>query len=97
MDRTPIMFNNDVTLWMAFPTKEDEFYYRNAQGDEIIYVSEGEGVLETAFGEIVYSQGDYLIIPRGIMHRYRFTKGEKHFFITEGKGETRTPSSYRNN
>ena len=96
LDRTPIMFNNDVALWMAFPDKEDEFFYRNAQGDEIVYVSDGEGILETAFGEILYSQGDYLIIPRGIMHRYRFTKGEQHFFITEGKGETRTPSRYRN-
>ncbi|SVA43626.1 uncharacterized protein METZ01_LOCUS96480, partial [marine metagenome] len=38
LDRTPIMYNNDVALWMAFPNKEDEFYYRNAQGDEIIYV-----------------------------------------------------------
>ncbi|PXF18502.1 MAG: homogentisate 1,2-dioxygenase, partial [Methanobacteriota archaeon] len=34
LDRTAIMFNNDVTLWMAFPDAEDEFYYRNAQADE---------------------------------------------------------------
>ena len=50
MDRVPMRFNNDVALWMAFPDKEDDFYYRNAQADEIIYVSDGSGTLETAFG-----------------------------------------------
>ncbi len=96
LDRTAIMFNNDVTLWMAFPDAEDEFYYRNAQADEIVYVSDGSGTLETAFGELSYSQGDYLVIPRGILHRYRFGKGEQRFFITESKGEVRTPKRYRN-
>ena len=96
LDRSPIMFNSDVVLWMAFPDKEDDFYYRNAQGDEIIYVSNGEGFLETAFGEITYSQGDYLIVPRGIMHHLRFTSDNQRFLIIEGKGETRTPRRYRN-
>lgn len=96
LNRTPLLFNNDVALWMAFPDKEDQFYYRNGQADEIVYVSDGEGVLETAFGEIAYSQGDYLVIPRGIMHRYRLSAIDHHFLIIEGKGETRTPSRYRN-
>tara|TARA_B100001123_G_C15191731_1_gene979667 strand:+ start:171 stop:1352 length:1182 start_codon:yes stop_codon:yes gene_type:complete len=96
LDRTPIMFNNDVVLWMAFPDKEDDFFYRNAQGDEIIYVSDGEGLLGTAFGEIAYSRGDYLIIPRGIMHHLKFTDGKQQLLIIEGKGETRTPRRYRN-
>ena len=54
------------------PTKEDDYFYRNAQGDEVVYVSDGAGVLETQLGEIAFRQGDYLVIPRGILHRYRF-------------------------
>ena len=51
-DRIPLLFNNDVALAFAQPTKEDDFFYRNAQGDEIVYVSDGEGVLETQLGEL---------------------------------------------
>ena len=54
---------------MARPQKDDDFFYRNAQGDELVYVSEGGGVLESAFGELPFRSGDYVVIPRGILHR----------------------------
>ena len=41
----------------------------------MVYVTEGEGVLETQMGEMPFRAGDYIVIPRGILHRYRFTKG----------------------
>ncbi|MFT4552288.1 MAG: homogentisate 1,2-dioxygenase [Chlamydiales bacterium] len=96
MDRTPVMFNNDVTLSMAYPDKEDDFYFRNSQADEVIYVSHGSGVLETAYGETPYKDGDYIVIPRGILHRYRLGKEKNCFFIIEGVGEIKTPPHYRN-
>lgn len=96
MDRIPLLFNNDVTLSLVKPDKQDSFYYRNGQADEIVYVSYGAGTLETAFGELHFSEGDYLVIPRGILHRYRFEGNKNCFFITESTGEVRTPKRYRN-
>lgn len=96
LGRTPMLFNDDVTLYMAFPDKEDDFYYRNGQGDEIVFVHHGKGVLESAFGEQEYGPGDYLVIPRGILHRYRMEDVPHQFFITEAAGEVHTPKIYRN-
>lgn len=95
LDRTPLLFNPDVALSIVDATAEDEFHYRNAQGDELAYVSEGGGVLETQFGEIVFRKGDYLVIPRGILHRYRFA-APLRLLVIESTGYVRTPKRYRN-
>ena len=52
MDRKPFLFNDDAIMMMCYPDKNDDYFYRNAQGDEIIYVSLGSGTLETAFGNV---------------------------------------------
>lgn len=96
MDRIPVLFNSDVALLYVEPDREDPFFYRNAQGDEVVYVSEGDGVLETLFGELPYRQGDYLVIPRGILFRFRFGEEKQSFLVVESAGEVRTPSRYRN-
>jgi homogentisate 1,2-dioxygenase len=95
-DRVPLLFNADVALAFAEPTQEDDYFYRNAQGDEIVFVSDGEGVLETQLGELPFRQGDYLVIPRGILHRYRFTKTPVRCLVIESRGYVRTPKRYRN-
>ena len=71
VDRTPLLFNSDVALSLVRSGEGDDFFYKNVQADEIVYVSEGEGELETQLGELPYRQGDYLVIPRGVVHRYR--------------------------
>jgi homogentisate 1,2-dioxygenase len=95
-DRVPLLFNAHIALSLAMPTG-DESFYRSAQGDEVVYVTEGGGVLDSQFGSIRFRKGDYLVIPRGITHRYRLDVGEKQiFFIVESAGHVRTPSRYRN-
>lgn len=94
--RVPLLFNHDVSLSIVKPADEVSVFYRNAQGDEIVYVSEGEGVLESAFGKLPFSAGDYLVIARGILHRYRFTSDKRILFIIESAGYVRTPKRYRN-
>ena len=96
MDRVPLLYNNDVAMLFVQPDREDDFYYRNAQGDEIVYVSDGEGVLETPLGELTFGRGDYLVIPRGILHRYRFTSAPLRCLVIESTGYVRTPKRYRN-
>jgi len=96
LDRCPVLFNEDVTLSVARPTRSDDFVYRNGQADEVIYVSEGEGVLESLMGELPYRKGDYLVIPRSIPHRLRLGESEHRLFIIESAGYVRTPARYRN-
>ena len=68
--RTPALFNRDVALSFVAATTADDFYYRNAEGDEVAFVAEGSGVLESEMGELDYRAGDYVVIPRGILHRW---------------------------
>jgi homogentisate 1,2-dioxygenase len=95
-DRVPLLFNADVALSMARPRKQDEVFYRNGQGDELVYVVEGDGVLESSFGELAFHPGDYVVIPRGILHRYRLGTGPHRLLVIESRGCVRTPKRYRN-
>ncbi len=96
LDRIPLLFNRDVACSFSRPEQDDDFFYRNAQGDELIYVSQGEGVLESIFGDLPFHQGDYLVIHRGILHRLRFTQQPVQLLILECAGYLRTPRRYRN-
>jgi homogentisate 1,2-dioxygenase len=96
LDRIPLVFNNDVSMSMVRPAEKVSQFYRNAQGDEIVYVSEGEGILESPFGSIQFGPGDYLVISRGILHRYSFTSERRVLLIIESAGYVRTPKRYRN-
>ncbi len=96
LDRTPLLFNEDVTLSVARPTITDDFTFRNGQADEIIFVSDGEGVLESLMGELPYRKGDYLVIPRSVPYRMRLGEAEHRLLIIESAGYVRTPARYRN-
>lgn len=96
LDRTPLLYNNDVAISFAQPGENDNFFYRNSQGDELVFVSDGEGILESSFGELPFRKGDYLVIPRAITHRYRFAEGIKRLLIIESTGYFRAPKRYRN-
>lgn len=96
LDRTLLMYNSDVRLSTVMPTGEDDFFYRNAGADELVYVSEGAGVLESALGELPFRAGDYVVIPWGILHRYRFTERPARLLVVESHGYIRTPKRYRN-
>jgi homogentisate 1,2-dioxygenase len=96
-DRVPLVFNGDVAMSLARPRAEDPFLYRNAQGDEIVYVSRGQGVLESQFGELDVTAGDYVVIPRGIIHRWRLDWSQDPILLViESAGHVRTPPRYRN-
>ena len=96
LDRTPLLFNADIAMLFARPTVNDTHFYRNAQADEVVYVSQGSGVLETQFGDLPYRDGDYLLIHRGILHRYAMAKEVHRLLIFESRGYVRTPKRYRN-
>jgi homogentisate 1,2-dioxygenase len=96
LDRVPLLYNHDVALSLSRPTEADDYFYRNSEGDELVYVSDGAGVLESQMGELEYRPGDYVIIPRGILHRWRPAGPENSLLIIESAGAIRPPTRYCN-
>ncbi|KQP29353.1 homogentisate 1,2-dioxygenase [Aeromicrobium sp. Leaf272] len=67
--------------------------YRNATGDEIVFVEAGTGVLETVFGHLTYGPGDYLVVPRATTHRYVVETTTRAYCI-EANGHVAPPKRY---
>jgi homogentisate 1,2-dioxygenase len=102
LDRTALLFNADIEMFYVEPDREDEHFYRNAQADELVYVAKGSGVLESVYGTLPFGEGDYLIIHRGILHRYRLNLTDvaeadrPKLVVFESRGHVRWPKRYRN-
>lgn len=95
--RKPILVNSDCAVILAAPTKgNSDYFYKNADSDEIIFIHKGEGVLKTNYGNIPFGYGDYLVIPRGTIHQFEFKDTDNRLLIVESIGAVETPSRYRN-
>lgn len=84
------LFNEDVALFMFHKIHPDLFYSRNADGDWVIFVHDGKGFVETDYGPLTYSDGDYIVIPRGTTYRIVPEK-ESRFLMIESKSDIRQP------
>ena len=95
--RVPVLTNNDVTLYLSKPTSANKnYFYKNVDADEVIFVHHGKGKLKTQLGNIPFFEGDYLVIPRGMIYQMEFeSKNNKHFII-ESNHPIYTPKRYRN-
>ena len=98
MDRIPLLFNSDIGMLFVEPDVNDAHFYRNSQADECVYVAEGTGVLESVFGAQPVQSGDYVVIHRNILHRWRFdlAKGRPKLLVFESRGHVRFPKRYHN-
>ncbi|SEG23625.1 homogentisate 1,2-dioxygenase [Thermomonospora echinospora] len=67
--RRLVLGNADVRISYV-AAGETSALYRNAVGDECVYVESGEGTVETVFGVLPFRQGDYVMLPRGTTHRW---------------------------
>jgi homogentisate 1,2-dioxygenase len=94
--RRVVMFNDDVEIAICKPTDDLDAYYRNGEGDEVLFVHEGSGVVETIFGELPYHPHDYVVIPRGTTYRVRMGDGPQTWLTFHTPGEIETPNRYRN-
>jgi len=94
--RVPLMLNEDVSLSLCRPVEAMGYFYKNADGDDLIFVHEGTGTLQTMFGSIAYHEGDYLIVPRGTIYRLLPDSGEQRMLVIEAPSAIETPKRYRN-
>lgn len=97
--RIPILFNDEIAMYYAYPSQLDDYFWRNSESDEVIYVVEGSGVLQSTFGNLPFRSGDYVVIHRNITHRWApdFATGPARFLVFESRGHVRWPRRYQNN
>ncbi|PTX22224.1 homogentisate 1,2-dioxygenase [Pontibacter mucosus] len=97
--RKTLLFNSDVAISLCNPSElEMDYYYKNGQADEVVFVHDGTGELLTQMGRIPFGPGDYLVIPRTVIHKFRFDKGERQvrLLVIESFSPIETPRRYRN-
>jgi homogentisate 1,2-dioxygenase len=93
--RVPLAGNDDILISTATVTHPMPYFFRNAGGDELIFVQSGDGVLESPLGEIAYRAHDYLIVPCGITYRLQ-PRSTTRLFVAECTGAIDIPSKFRN-
>jgi homogentisate 1,2-dioxygenase len=93
--RTPLLVNSDLHISTAAPQQSmTNYYYKNADADEMLFVHEGSGVLRTQYGQIKFEYGDYLVIPRGSIYQIQFDTPDNRLFIVESFSPIEYPKRY---
>lgn len=93
--RKPVLVNNDCHIVLAAPQSgTGDYFYKNADADELIFVHEGKGKVKTQYGAIGFSYGDYVVIPRGTIHQIEFETDNNRLFIVESFSPIRYPKRY---
>ncbi len=91
--RQLLMGNDDVRISFAAAAEDSELY-RNSSGDEAVYIRSGAATFESVYGTIAAASGDYVIVPRGTIHRWRPGDGGVQALVIEARGHIRTPRRY---
>ncbi len=95
--RITLMVNNDVHIGVASPRQSlTDYFYKNADADEMLFIHKGTGTLKTFLGEIKFEYGDYLIIPRGMIYQIEFDTQDNRILYAESFHPIYTPKRYRN-
>lgn len=95
--RKAVLTNSDCTIILAAPRKSlKDYFYKNTDADELIFIHKGSGTLRTMLGNIDFKYGDYLLVPRGVIYQINFDSEDNRLFIVESRRPIYTPKRYRN-
>lgn len=95
--RKVLLMNSDCSLAICSPKQRKmEYFYKNAEGDEVLFVHDGSGKLISQFGVVEFKQGDYVVIPRTVIYRLEFNEGPLRLLIIESASPIETVKRYRN-
>lgn len=96
LGRNYILGNDDLTISTVYPEEEMDYFYRNSDGDELLFVHYGSGKIESIFGTLQYEKGDYIVIPIGTIYRVVPDAVVTKFLVIETTSWITTPKRYRN-
>lgn len=85
-----LLENEDVRIGIAHLNESMKVFVRNADADEIRFIDDGTGVLQTDYGNLTYRTGDYLVIPRGTTYCFQAEVPNRHLVI-ESASEVNLP------
>ncbi|MEH7883926.1 homogentisate 1,2-dioxygenase [Bacillus sp. JJ1609] len=94
--REYVLGNDDLIIGIVSPNEEMDYFYRNSDGDEVLFVHYGTGNVETMFGTLPYRPGDYIVIPVGTIYKLTPDLGETKLLVIETTSWVTTPKRYRN-
>ena len=95
--RKTLFVNSDLHVSLAAPSRSmEEYFFKNADADEMIFVHRGSGTMKSLYGSVPFTYGDYLVIPRGTTYTLEFESDDNRFLIVESFSPLRTPRRYRN-
>ncbi len=95
--RKTVLVNSDCAIVLAAPKQStNDYFYKNTDADELIFVHKGSGKLRTMLGNLDFKYGDYLLVPRGIIYKIDFDTEDNRLFIVESHRPIYTPKRYRN-
>ncbi len=94
--RVPVFFNADVTVLLARPTETDDAYFANGDGDELWFVQEGTARLESLCGWLDVTAGDYVWVPRSLVHRWHVDASALRMMCLEAHTGIVVPDEFRN-
>jgi homogentisate 1,2-dioxygenase len=93
--RKPVLINSDCHISLASPQKSmQEYFYKNADADEVLFIHEGKGNVQTQYGTLSFEYGDYIVLPRGAIYSIQFETENNRLFIVESFGPIRYPKRY---
>jgi homogentisate 1,2-dioxygenase len=95
--REPMLVNSDIHIGLAAPRQSmTDYFYKNADADELLFIHRGTGTLRTLMGNIRFEYGDYLVIPRGVIYQIEFDTTDNRILYAESFHPIYTPKRYRN-
>jgi homogentisate 1,2-dioxygenase len=95
MSRKRLLANADVAIWFSVAEQSDPELVCNADGDELVYVYQGSGTVETPFGKLPFKAEDYVYLPKSVIHRWVLNEPAR-FLIIEGLSSIDIPAYFRN-
>lgn len=93
--RVPVLYNDDVVINLARPTESMDYFYRNGEHDELLFIHEGEGHVQTNFGRLRFEPFDYIYIPRGTTWQMVFKTDQNRILVVDSTGPITVPKRYR--
>jgi homogentisate 1,2-dioxygenase len=95
--RVALLLNTDITISVAAPKQSmTDYFFKNADSDEVLFVHEGSGTLKTIYGQIRFEYGDYLVIPRGTIYQLEFNDENNRLLVIESPTPIYPPKRYQN-
>lgn len=95
--RKVLFINDDLQIGIAAPRlSTTEYFFKNADADEMLFIHKGSGTLKTMYGSVDFEYGDYVIIPRGTVYQIHFETTDNKILFIESHSPIETPERYRN-